>query len=141
MTCTRRCTIPAFHAMPRRSLAGRSGHILPTRPSSRFKHSNILMSRGKKKVEDRDITSSTNYKWNEANRNIELNTGSKGVFQKIAYIHKDIQASNDITFLEKLYWAKERRNEVGHALNNTDMAEIEKITYYQFYKSCSNVFL
>lgn len=86
----------------------------------------VLEAIGKKKVEDRHITSSTNYKWNVVNGNIELNTGAKGVFQKIAYIHKEIQFLNDNVFLGKLYWAKERRNEVGHALNNTDTAEIEK---------------
>lgn len=88
----------------------------------------VLEAIGKQKVENSLITASKNHVWNVTTRNLEQNqnTGSKGVFQKIAYIHKHMQGQNDNTFFEKLYWVKEWRNDVGHSLTNTDSAEIEK---------------
>ena len=88
----------------------------------------VLEAIGKQKVTDNDITPATNHIWDVSNGILILNsnTRSKSVFQRIVYIYKYIQAQNDNTFFEKLYWAKEWRNDVGHSLSNIDIAEMEK---------------
>ena len=91
----------------------------------------VLEGIGKKKTPN-NIPPSRNHRWNEVNKSLEPNVGpnnnslTPGVFQRITDIHKVQQNLNDNTFFEKLYWVKEWRNDVGHALTNTTPAEIAK---------------
>ncbi len=77
----------------------------------------FLESIGNYKVSDALITNTSNYKWNVVNNQIEPNTGIKGVFQRIAYIHKDSLFLNDNVFLKMLYWIVKRRNAIIHPPN------------------------
>jgi CheY-like chemotaxis protein len=75
----------------------------------------FLESIANTKVQDSMITSGLNFRWN-VSTGLEPNTGSKGVYQKITFIHKHLLMLNDTSFLEALHWCKERRNNVIHPL-------------------------
>ena len=102
----------------------------------------FLESIANTKVQDTMITSGLNFRWNVLT-GLEPNTGSKGVYQKITYIHKHILMLHDALFLETLHWCKERRNNVIHppksSLTTLEQSEFNKIFTATGYKELLTV--
>ena len=90
----------------------------------------FLESIANTKVQDSMITSGLNFRWN-VSTGLVPNTGLKGIYQKITFIHKHLLFLHDVSFLEALHWCKERRNNVIHppksSLTTLEQSEFNKI--------------
>jgi CheY-like chemotaxis protein len=91
----------------------------------------FLEAIGNNKVPDSMIRSTSNYMWDVVDNRIVPNTGSKGFFQKIAFIYIDNLGLSDSAFLQRLHWVKQRRNTIIHPpkvpLSHAAQYEIDKI--------------